>query len=487
MNLRITYSLLIFITVASLFAQTDYNDMSNWAYHPNKSGTLLDGFSLDIAVIDENLNTKSIIQNTNNAKINTGVDVFFIHPTILQNMYSYTAVENIPIDKQNAYMIALSIRGQAGLLAKYGRFFAPRYQQATPPTFLSSPTDGNQAAVISAAYNDIKAAFIHYLNNYNNGNKIIIASHSQGAQLAAILLRDVFDNNPQLTEKLVVAIVAGIPSNYAAQNTNIGGWWQNIPFCSQQNECGCVMSWKSYKDGQIIPLPNTSHPALNPLLVSNNFVYRQLNLSEDWFYQDSLYYNDSFSSLQNFITLKSNVNFGPSTVGYVAFDDMYQIKYLRASATQVGFVVKYKPKPNDQRPNLLADEESNPAFATFGYHQKDYNIYTWALMQQIDEKLANCDTTLSSSNDKQLDNSICLFPNPFNSTTTIRFTIPKTEYVLLKVFNVLGQEIATLANGEMTEGEHFVVFDASDLPSGIYFSHLKTNSFYKILKMEILK
>lgn len=126
MKTIICYVLLFYFTVTLAFAQTDYNNLNNWAYHPNKTGTLLQNFSLDIAVIDENLNTSSIIQNTNNFNVNTGVDVFFIHPTILQNMSSYTTVTNVPIANQNANMIQASIRGQAGLFAKYGRLFCSK-------------------------------------------------------------------------------------------------------------------------------------------------------------------------------------------------------------------------------------------------------------------------------------------------------------------------------------------------------------------------
>ncbi|MEW6006001.1 MAG: T9SS type A sorting domain-containing protein [Stygiobacter sp.] len=79
------------------------------------------------------------------------------------------------------------------------------------------------------------------------------------------------------------------------------------------------------------------------------------------------------------------------------------------------------------------------------------------------------------------------YPNPFNPVTTIRFSIPKTEYVTLKVFDVLGNEIETLVNGEMTAGEHSVIFDAKNLSSGIYFYKLKTNSFTKVLKAQVLK
>lgn len=66
--------------------------MANCSFHPNKSGTLIDGFNLNIAVIDENLLTSSIIQVKNNAMNNSGVDVFFIHTTILQNLGSYTTI-----------------------------------------------------------------------------------------------------------------------------------------------------------------------------------------------------------------------------------------------------------------------------------------------------------------------------------------------------------------------------------------------------------
>ena len=401
--------LFFLVTVAS--AQTDYNNLSNWAFHPNKTGTLIDGFNLDIAVVDENLVTTTIISNDNNAMINTGVDVFFIHPTILQNIASYTTIENIPIASQNAMMIQASIRGQVGLLARYGRMFAPRYRQATPPTIINSPLDNNQANVLGIAYSDVKDAFLNYLNNYNNGNKIIIVSHSQGACLAGFLLRDVFDQNPVLREKLVVAVVAGIISNYSTNNLLTGGWWQNIPFCSQTNECGCVMNWRTYKEGQIPPSPNTSHPASNPFIVANGLVYNQLNSTQSTAMQDMLYYTNQSQPLQNFITLRSNVPFG-GNVGYVAFNELYSIKHLQSSSNQAGFLVEHTPKPNDQRPNLLLAEESNPLFPTFGYHQKDYNIYTWALLEQIDQKLNSCGTILSLSKNSLADNYLDLYPNP---------------------------------------------------------------------------
>jgi len=79
------------------------------------------------------------------------------------------------------------------------------------------------------------------------------------------------------------------------------------------------------------------------------------------------------------------------------------------------------------------------------------------------------------------------YPNPFNPSTTIRILLPKREHVTLKVFDVLGREVATLINGELNPGEHSVVFNAKGLASGVYFYRLETPSFFKTKTMEVLK
>ena len=79
------------------------------------------------------------------------------------------------------------------------------------------------------------------------------------------------------------------------------------------------------------------------------------------------------------------------------------------------------------------------------------------------------------------------YPNPFNSNTTIKYLIPKLSYVTLKVYDVLGNEIATLVNEEKTVGNYQVDFDASSLSSGIYFYKLQADSFVETKKMILLE
>jgi len=79
------------------------------------------------------------------------------------------------------------------------------------------------------------------------------------------------------------------------------------------------------------------------------------------------------------------------------------------------------------------------------------------------------------------------YPNPFNPTTTIKFAIPADENVSLKVFNVLGQEVATLVNKQMKAGSYSFDFNASKLSSGVYFYRVEAGSFNATKKMLLLK
>ena len=79
------------------------------------------------------------------------------------------------------------------------------------------------------------------------------------------------------------------------------------------------------------------------------------------------------------------------------------------------------------------------------------------------------------------------YPNPFNPSTTIRYQIPEMSFVTIKVYDVLGNEIATIVNEEKTIGSYEVEFDASELTSGIYFYQLKADNYIETKKMVLLK
>jgi hypothetical protein len=79
------------------------------------------------------------------------------------------------------------------------------------------------------------------------------------------------------------------------------------------------------------------------------------------------------------------------------------------------------------------------------------------------------------------------YPNPFNPMTTIDYSLPKDGYVSLKVYNLLGQEVAMLVGKEMVAGSHRISWNAQDLPSGVYFYKITVGSYSKTNKMVLLK
>ena len=95
---------------------------------------------------------------------------------------------------------------------------------------------------------------------------------------------------------------------------------------------------------------------------------------------------------------------------------------------------------------------------------------------------------------KEIDNNIPNnynmtqnYPNPFNPSTSIRFSIPEAGNVRMVVYNVTGQEVAVLLDGQKAAGNYEVSFDAAKLPSGIYLYTIQSGSFTQTRKMMLLK
>ena len=453
-----------------LLGQTDYNELSNWYYHPDKTFNFIENYELDIAVINKNLEIDSIIQVENNAGINTGVDIFWVHPTHLTNPPIFPTA--VPIQDQDVNYISLAILGQGALLSKYGRFYAPKYRQASPASFLGiGSTELERANGLMDTYSDIKAAFLHYLNNSNDGNKIILAGHSQGSFLLAMLLRELFDNNQELKDKLVTASLGGMGYVYTFPGDNSGGWWENISLCTSSNECSCIHFWRTYKDSFDLPHPNSNFPSFNQILVDSGLVFRTTDLSNDIFWQDSLFYGTRSSPLRYYITPDASYDLAP---GYnnLAFDSLYSIKFKRESNLEVGWSLERIEDPNDQRPNDIDSMQTNPFFSEGDLHIKDYHAYIWSLMKQIDSKLAECNMTTSIQNNFLDTKDFLVYPNPSNGTIKIKMTAANlnSEEKSFIIVNMLGQIVQSF---NMNSTEKFI--------------HLNTKGIYYIVSQNNIK
>nr|MCU0405834.1 T9SS type A sorting domain-containing protein [Ignavibacteriaceae bacterium] len=79
------------------------------------------------------------------------------------------------------------------------------------------------------------------------------------------------------------------------------------------------------------------------------------------------------------------------------------------------------------------------------------------------------------------------YPNPFNPSTRIEYSIPQSGLVTIKIYDILGREVATLVNEEKQRGVYSISFDATGLSSGIYFYRIQFENFVQTKKLTLLK
>jgi hypothetical protein len=150
---------------------------------------------------------------------------------------------NIDDEALNQKTDNTAILYQASVFNKYSRVFAPRYRQANLLAFFTDDKEKADAA-LDTAYADVKKAFEYYLNNYNHGRPIIIASHSQGTLHAGRLLKEFFENKP-LEKQLVCAYIIGLPV--------FSDYFTTLKPCADSTATGCFISWRTFEEGYNAP------------------------------------------------------------------------------------------------------------------------------------------------------------------------------------------------------------------------------------------
>ncbi len=234
----------------------DYSDLNYWAAHPwkwNPSDSTPAGLEKDLYK-------------------DSTVDVFFVHPSTFtdrENNNWNAAIDDSLLNIKTDYSTILY---QASVF-NHCRVFAPRYRQAHIKAFFT--TNKLQAAIaFDKAYADVKSSFQYYLDHFNNGRPIIIASHSQGTLHAARLLKDFFQRK-NLQNRLVCAYLIGMPI--------ADSYFTAITPCKDSLATGCIVSWRTFKKGYIdtgyISREKFNSIVVNPLTWSIDTLYAPAELN----------------------------------------------------------------------------------------------------------------------------------------------------------------------------------------------------------------
>lgn len=207
----------------------EYSNLDSWAVHPKKTVKELLGFE--------------------NNKSKLPVDVFFIYPTMHTDKKDKTWNSDIFDSKTRQYVLESTVKYQSSAWYSVGNLYVPFYRQAHLRVFEESFWENGGQEAFNIAYQDVKQAFLIFLEKYNSGNPIIIASHSQGSGHAMRILQDFFDDKP-LQNKLVAAYLIG--TKITSKD------FKSLKLMTNKDETGGFVTWNTHRKMSNRKTQNTS-------------------------------------------------------------------------------------------------------------------------------------------------------------------------------------------------------------------------------------
>ncbi len=172
------------------------------------------------------------------AQADARVDVFFVYPTAaFYGDYWVAGLDNL---LHNMTVNYGSLPQHVTAFNGAGKIYAPFYRSVRMPIW-GAEDRGSMHKATALAYSDVRRAFEHYLEHWNEGRPFIIASHSQGTLHTIRLLREMVEGKP-LAEQFVAGYLIG---NTIADVP----WFEQIPLCESAEQIGCFVTWNTLLEG----------------------------------------------------------------------------------------------------------------------------------------------------------------------------------------------------------------------------------------------
>lgn len=236
----------------SASSAADYSLDANWLCRPGRPDACAQDLTATVIAADGSMTREAFTRNPDAA-----IDCFFVYPTVSLDPGGNSDLNPGPEERFVALVQFARFSAQC-------RTFAPMYRQGTLSSLrarmngVAGPT-GDRAL----AYNDVLAAWRHYLAHDNHGRGFVLIGHSQGTVVLEALIKEEIDGKP-VQAQLVSAILLG--ANVVVPNgADVGRTFQHIPACRLPAQTGCVISYVSFRATAPPPAGSIFGIAMEPL------------------------------------------------------------------------------------------------------------------------------------------------------------------------------------------------------------------------------
>jgi len=234
--------ILIFALALAAAEPNDYSRPETWLCRPGRAGDACSGADLTATVFHANGKLK--IEKWKQPKGDPPIDCFYVYPTVSRDTTPNSDMVAGPEEKS-------VIAHQFARFASQCRVYAPLYRQVTLTALRAGLTGKPMAVDRALAYNDVLAAWNHYLRADNKGRGVVLIGHSQGSGVLIQLIRNEIDGKP-VQAQLVSALLLG--ANLAVpKGRDVGGAFRSIPLCRSSSQTGCAVSYVTFRANEPPP------------------------------------------------------------------------------------------------------------------------------------------------------------------------------------------------------------------------------------------
>lgn len=221
----------------------NYDDQSNWLCRPDHPRACASDLDATVVAADGTLSREEFQANPD-----APIDCFYVYPTV--------SLDETPNSDMEAGPEEMSvINGQFARFGEVCRTFAPLYRQVTLTALRAGLSGGSMNVDRELGYNDVVAAWNHYIENDNDGRGVVLIGHSQGAGVLTRLLAREIDGKP-IQKQLVSALILGSSGITVPDAQGKGGTLNDIDACRSADQVGCVVQFASFRS--TVPPPENS-------------------------------------------------------------------------------------------------------------------------------------------------------------------------------------------------------------------------------------